>query len=1278
MIRIVPVTLFLLLATFTTDAATRYVTVSGAGMKNGSNWQNAAPGDSLQATVNKSAAGDEIWVAAGTYKPNHTAAGWTAAAPTGVNANPNDRSNAFVLKSEVKVYGGFSGTETALSQRNIAANPTILSGYIGTSGTATDNCNHTVIVVNVANGTLLDGFTVQDGYAASGTAVTVSGKSVATVYGGGIYIDGGSPHFENITVVNNHATTYAGGVFASNTNAQFYNSKIQANTSANGAGISNYCSTVYFVGCLISGNKTTSTTGIGGGLLNMGYASTIIAKTYLINATVSGNVAVRYGGAVNNNTYAQLKVYNSIVYGNYITRTSANTNEDGTDIYSQNDCDVEYKNSLINSIISVGTATETNWGGNIAPDPLFVSPLAVGDAPTTSGDFHLQNLSPAVDKGATSDYNGLSVDLDGQARIIQTKIDLGAYEVQSPFSLVPDAYGIVYVDSSHVGLSGMDGSSWSKAYPDLAYPLLKAAGDGTIREIRVTKGAYYPQYKVAASTMSGERVNEQDKSFVLVKDVKLYGGFASGLPDATSASDAAAQLAGRDFSNDETILSGDLLQNDVDFTNNKDFLTWYPAVSSLPNLRTIIPTQYCGMTRNDNAHHVVVSAGDVGTACLDGFTVSHGYARELKAEWPMPETSNDHTTGQLSQPAPRYTLPINNERIARMDGGGINVTNSSPALKNLVIRNNWNQVGQQANYIAGFGAGMCLEASGSELTNVQIFDNISGSGGGGAYVVSGTPTFRQVDIRNNICCYMGAGINYIDYKGYGATHIVMDSCKINSNYQLGIAPMSGGGGGICMDAYDEDESQAHTNSKIYIRHTEINNNIAPGWGAGIYMARLPYVEFDSCTINHNQFMMQTTDNHYRLGTGIYLFGGNNTQLKISDSSINGNDNTLKGGAGGGAFFRKGTVTLYKDSICGNRVTSHTSQNAIFSSGRGGAFVVTMGANVNAANCVITGNTSSSQGAAITHGLYQNNAANAAGAGSTYTNCLFADNTTGAADNGSVFFDDGNAGVAGPAFLNCTFVGETDKPIISYKNDNNNTVNFLNSILYTNGSGTIGSGTGDFNAFVFKNVLTNQPAGAFGTNAANKDTITHSDPLFVDMTTGNYRLQASSPAIDQGDTLLYKAIRPTLSTDVDLNNTAGVARLQGGQIDIGAYEAPACVTPTLLIANPDPVCSDVAVNLTLPAITVGSMDVSLLHYYTDTLATTVLIRPDSVTVAGKYYIQAESVNGCLSPTKPVTVSHYPAPILTITNPGAVCEGTTVDLTAAELTDGSSLAETLYYY
>jgi hypothetical protein len=58
------------------------------------------------------------------------------------NPRPNQTSTrtiSFVMKNGVDIFGGFNGTETSITERDIVANPTYLSGDIGAQGDNTDN-----------------------------------------------------------------------------------------------------------------------------------------------------------------------------------------------------------------------------------------------------------------------------------------------------------------------------------------------------------------------------------------------------------------------------------------------------------------------------------------------------------------------------------------------------------------------------------------------------------------------------------------------------------------------------------------------------------------------------------------------------------------------------------------------------------------------------------------------------------------------------------------------------------------------------------------------------------------------------------------------------------------------------------------------------------------------------------------------------------------------------------------------------------------------------------
>jgi gliding motility-associated-like protein len=129
-------------------------------------------------------------------------------------------------------------------------------------------------------------------------------------------------------------------------------------------------------------------------------------------------------------------------------------------------------------------------------------------------------------------------------------------------------------------------------------------------------------------------------------------------------------------------------------------------------------------------------------------------------------------------------------------------------------------------------------------------------------------------------------------------------------------------------------------------------------------------------------------------------------------------------------------------------------------------------------------------------------------------------------------------------------------------------------------------------------------------------------------------------------------------------------------------SPVAVTvhalPTLNITNPSPICSPGTVNLTAAAITSGSSAGLQYSYWTNVAATTALTAPSSVGTSGTYYIRAiETVNNC-SVIRPVTVSILPQAAMVINTPAAVCAPNTVDITAAAVTNGSTVGLTYTYF
>lgn len=218
-------TIALLLFTRSSFAQATYFVKPGAS-GSGSSWSDAS-GD-LQSMINKSNAGDQIWVAAGIYKPQST---------PGATGTLSSRDVSFVLKSGVKIYGGFNGTENAVSERNLKNNVTILSGDIGNEGNNSDNAHHVIISLKNTAGTLVDGFTITGGNANAAGAITLDGVSIFRYSGGGIYANSSNTIFKNVIVQKNKCgggEDYfgnGGGVYAVVSQLTFEDASISENES---------------------------------------------------------------------------------------------------------------------------------------------------------------------------------------------------------------------------------------------------------------------------------------------------------------------------------------------------------------------------------------------------------------------------------------------------------------------------------------------------------------------------------------------------------------------------------------------------------------------------------------------------------------------------------------------------------------------------------------------------------------------------------------------------------------------------------------------------------------------------------------------------------------------------------------------------------------------------------------------------------------------------------------------------------------------------------------
>ncbi|MFD1629768.1 T9SS type A sorting domain-containing protein [Pseudopedobacter beijingensis] len=294
------------------------------------------------------------------------------------------------------------------------------------------------------------------------------------------------------------------------------------------------------------------------------------------------------------------------------------------------------------------------------------------------------------------------------------------------YSQTPDASGIVYVKKGATG----NGSSWTSPTGELADALKAAKTNTNIRQIWVAKGTYYPLYSPQDGTDFGTDKG-RDNAFLLIKDVKIYGGFD---PDKN-----IRDLQGKRIEPSATtgsILSGDFSNNDV--------LSGSDATLAIAN-------------NTENAYHVVVSTGDIGTALLDGFTITGGNA--------------DNKTGSLM---------VNSKEIDRSTGGGIYTYTSSPTFSNVVVCKN-------TAVNNGGGVANLVEAN-PVFVSTLIIKNIAANGGGVYNAAVSSPVFRNTVIALNTVVGTGSAAYSNDgAPGKTSTPKFYNSVVYNNSSSYGAA-----------------------------------------------------------------------------------------------------------------------------------------------------------------------------------------------------------------------------------------------------------------------------------------------------------------------------------------------------------------------------------------------------------------------------------------------------------------------------------------------------------
>ena len=453
-----------------------FVDVDATGANDGTSWSNAF--SNLSSATAIAGYGAQIWVAEGTYYPTSGAdrnvsfeIGHGVEVYGGFNGTESSLGqrnwtiNLTILSGDIGTTGTSSDNSYVVVDIPSTTSQGRLDGLFVQDGYAdgTYQINGAGVLINAYNTTSYGDVLFKN---------MVFINNYASGSGGAVYVEAGNqgalqPRFESCQFLSNHSGSSGGAVYHSAYNGGYIASTfskcsfVQNTAGQSGAAVFNHgggggnC-IPSFTHCDFE--KNASDDGHGGAMYNLGTGTGSNSSPTITNCRFFNNSGFAAGAIYNNGTAGGNSspiITNSTFVANFITEKGKVgggggiiynngsvggssktivtncivwgniTDEDDTHIFKNvegeptisystidiEDCDA--LNKSVGSIVTCGAGMQYNI------DPLFMDEV--------NGDLRLQAASPGIDAGDNS-KNTVSTDLDGIARILNSKIDQGAYE----------------------------------------------------------------------------------------------------------------------------------------------------------------------------------------------------------------------------------------------------------------------------------------------------------------------------------------------------------------------------------------------------------------------------------------------------------------------------------------------------------------------------------------------------------------------------------------------------------------------------------------------------------------------------------------------------------------------------------------------------------------------------------------------------------------------------------------------------------------------------------
>lgn len=689
----------------------RYVKPTATGTGDGSSWDNAS-GD-LQKMIdeladnNVSQQAGEVWVAAGTYKPQSQLI-------SGMNY-----SASFRMRDGISVYGGFAGNEMSKQERAKGTMPwdftnvTVLEAayyesklaWTNSKWTVGSDSRHVVWFAPMSGEsdftriTTLDGVTVQGGYAQGNTGL----DDFKTDCGAGVYMDGANAYLSNCIVRENYATGNGGGVYLKNGRVQtslIYNNNADAdggavyvenrglvhrsmltnNSALNGAGVYLYNGAeassddpdhpeyLILSTCVVSNNTVRGNGAVycdKGGVL----MQNTITNNECVTATDATDVNASQTGGIYVDEYAL--VLNSVLWNNQM--------QGGTNIpmYARNPSAAKVR-FLYNAISGVNNAV---WNNTLQEQTLSLVDENAGkqDDGTSIGPRFTEpaadmNFSLNTDYGVQDEWKDglisyywkpisgsnlwargmalgqlpsevvLSPELDIEGKVYAQKPAVGAFSVGAPgIKHATVGDSLVVYVDVNCTEPDHDGSSWAKGFRSLNNAISYLAG-------------------LDADTVGTKKLVVR----VLEGDIWPRYAFTNNDPK-TATITVPVTTSGQ-----PVYLYGGYHRTTDNNTVIRDPLTYRSIINGNTEGKDITQGLY---------HCITVERG--AKLVLDGFHVINGYAAG--------EASRQYGAGLLAHAG--STVTVRNcifENNTAQEGAAIDAREATLTLQNCVVNNNTN------------------------------------------------------------------------------------------------------------------------------------------------------------------------------------------------------------------------------------------------------------------------------------------------------------------------------------------------------------------------------------------------------------------------------------------------------------------------------------------------------------------------------------------------------------------------------------------------------------